>query len=103
VKALASLAQRLTLRQRFLVAPLVALVLLGALAVGLIYESYRQSALLKRVADQDLAAYGRYADAFVDLWEQHMALYEVLYDTKELDEEKLYERTKAGCTPSTAP
>lgn len=90
----AALLERLPLRRRFLVAPLLGLLLLAALTGAFVYELQHQNALLKRVADQDLAAYDRYAEVFTNLSEQHLALYALLYDTRKLDEALLYDRAK---------
>jgi len=84
----------LSLRQRFLVVPLLGLVLIGALTALFIAESARQTALLQHMNEQRLA-YNRYAGTFETLAEQHMALYDLLHDPSEIDEEQLYVRAKA--------
>jgi PAS domain S-box-containing protein len=85
---------RLSLRQRFLVAPFLGLVLLGLLMAVFIYESQRQNALLMRVAERELAVFDRYSAVFVNLSAQHVALYALLNDTRKTDEETLYESAK---------
>ncbi len=85
----------LSLRQRFLVVPLLGLVLIGALTALFIAESARQTALLQHMNEQDVIAYNRYAGTFETLAEQHMALYDLLHDPSEIDEEQLYVRAKA--------
>lgn len=84
----------LSLRQRFLAAPLLALLVCGALSGAFLYESRRQNALLSRITEQDLSAFNRYADVFVNLTEQHTALYDLLYGAGKLDEAVLYDRAK---------
>ncbi|WP_137935663.1 EAL domain-containing protein [Ramlibacter sp. 2FC] len=91
---LAAFLERMPLRRRFLIAPLLGLLLLGGLTSAFVYELQNQSALLKRVADRDLAAYDRYAAVFVNLSEQHLALYALLDDTREIDEALLYDLAK---------
>jgi diguanylate cyclase (GGDEF)-like protein/PAS domain S-box-containing protein len=85
----------LSLRQRFLVTPLLGLVLLGVLMAAFIFESQRQNELLTRVAERDLASYDRYSEVFINLSAQHIALYDLLTNARKLDEEALYLQAKA--------
>jgi diguanylate cyclase (GGDEF)-like protein/PAS domain S-box-containing protein len=82
-----------SLRQRFLVAPLLGLVVCSLLTAVLIYGSQRQNAFLKRV-ERDLTAFNRYAGVFVNLTEQHMALDDLLDGAGKIDEATLYDRAK---------
>jgi diguanylate cyclase (GGDEF)-like protein len=91
---LARLFERFSLRQRFLVGPLLGLVLLCALAAAFTYELRGETRLLKRLNDSDIAAYERYSEVFVNLYEQHMALVDLLRETRGVDEEQLYEAKK---------
>ena len=91
---LARLLDRFSLRQRFLVGPLLGLVLLCALAAAFTYELRGETRLLKRLNDSDIAAYERYSEVFVSLYEQHMALVDLLRETRGVDEEQLYEAKK---------
>ncbi len=84
----------LPLRKRFLIGPLIGLAVLGLLTSAFILESQRQSALLTRVAQQDLAAFDRYFEIFANVSAQHMALYGLLSGVKSLEEETLYDRAK---------
>jgi len=84
----------LSLRQRFLVAPLLGLVVFSLLTAAFVYESQRQNALLGRITERDLLAFNRYADVFVDLTEQHTALYDLLYGAGKIDEATLYDQAK---------
>jgi diguanylate cyclase (GGDEF)-like protein/PAS domain S-box-containing protein len=85
---------RLSLRNRFLIAPLLGLAVLGLLTTAFIFESQRQSTLLTRVADRDLAAFDRYLNVFAKVSDQHTALYSLLLQAKQLDEGTLYDRAK---------
>ena len=87
-----SLAQRiadkgrhLSLHQRFLIAPLLGLIMLGVLLAAFIYESQRQNALLTDIAEHHLKAFGRYTEVFIDLSARHVALYELLTATADFD------------------
>jgi diguanylate cyclase (GGDEF)-like protein/PAS domain S-box-containing protein len=84
----------LSLRQRFLAAPLLALLVCSLLTAAFIYQSERQNALLSRITEQDLKAFNRYAAVFVDLTEQHTALYDLLYSAATTDEAALYDQAK---------
>jgi diguanylate cyclase (GGDEF)-like protein/PAS domain S-box-containing protein len=87
----ARLFERFSLRQRFLVEPVLGLLLMGVLAVAFTWELQHETGLLKRVAENDIAAYDRYSDVFVNLSEQHMALLDLLHDTHIGDEARLYD------------
>lgn len=91
---LATLTRGFSLRWRFMVPPLLGLILLGLLTLAFIYEIQNQNALLTRVAEQDLQGYDRYSQVFIDLSEQHLALYRLLYDAQSLDEATLYDHGK---------
>jgi hypothetical protein len=82
----------LSLRQRFLVAPLFALALLGMLMAAFIYESQRQNALLTSIAEREFATFELYSDVFVQLSAQHVALYELLSNASKTNEETLYDK-----------
>src|ERR1700704_121998 len=86
--------KRMSLRQRFLVAPLLGLILLGLLTAAFTYESRRQNALLTRIVEGDLAEFERYADAFIDLSAEHMGLYDLLTRAGKIEEEALYLQAK---------
>ncbi len=86
--------RRISLRQRFLVAPLLGLILLGLLTAAFTYESRRQNALLTRIVEGDLAAFERYADVFIDLSAEHMGLYDLLTHAGKMEEDALYLEAK---------
>jgi diguanylate cyclase (GGDEF)-like protein/PAS domain S-box-containing protein len=86
--------KRMSLRQRFLVAPLLGLILLGLLTAAFTYESRRQNALLTRIVEGDLAEFERDADAFMDLSAEHLGLYDLLSRAGKMDEEALYLQAK---------
>jgi diguanylate cyclase (GGDEF)-like protein/PAS domain S-box-containing protein len=88
---LARLFERFSLRQRFLVAPLLALALLCVLAAAFTYELQNETRLLKRVAENDIAVYDRYSELFVSLSQQHMALLDLLQGALEIDEGQRYD------------
>ncbi len=83
-----------SLRQRFLVAPLLGLIVCSLLTAAFIYGSGRQNALLSRITERDLSAFNHYAEVFVNLTEQHTALYDLLYRAGTLDEATLYDQAK---------
>ena len=86
--------ERLPLRHRFLVAPLTALVVCSLATVAFVHESQRQNTLLSRISERELAELDRYSAVSVGLMDQHMALYELLFNARKLDEENLYEQAK---------
>jgi len=94
MSGLAQRFERFSLRQRFLVGPLLGLVLLCALAAAFTWELNGETRLLKRLNDVDIAAYDRYSEVFVNLAEQHMALLDLLHEARGVDEEQLYEAKK---------
>ena len=57
----------LSLRNRFLVAPLLGLVVCSLLTAAFVYESHRQNVLLSRITERDLKAFNRYVEVFVEL------------------------------------
>ena len=83
-----------SLRQRFLVAPLLGLVVCSLLTAAFIYESQRQNALLVRITERDLTAFNHYAEVFADLTEQHTGLYDLLNSAGKIDEATLYDQAK---------
>jgi diguanylate cyclase (GGDEF)-like protein len=83
-----------SLRQRFLVTPLLALVVCGLLTGAFVYESHRQNDLLSRITEKDLKAFNRYAQVQVDLMQQHTALHDLLYYVTKVDEATLYAQAK---------
>jgi diguanylate cyclase (GGDEF)-like protein/PAS domain S-box-containing protein len=87
-------SQGFSLRQRFLVAPLLALVVCGLLTGAFIYESQRQNALLSSIAERDLSAFNRYSEVFVHLTEQHTTLDDLFYRAAKTDEAGFYDETK---------
>jgi diguanylate cyclase (GGDEF)-like protein/PAS domain S-box-containing protein len=91
---LAQLFRRLSLRQRFLVEPLLGLILLCVLTGAFVFQLQHQNALLKRVAEGNLAAYERYFDVYARLSEQHLALGDLLRSTGKFDEMALYDAAK---------
>jgi len=91
---LINLFRGISLRQRFLIAPLLGLVVCSLLTAAFIYESQRQNALLSRITERDLTAFNRYAEVFVNLTEQHTALYDLLFRAGNSDEATLYDKTK---------
>jgi diguanylate cyclase (GGDEF)-like protein len=84
----------LSLRQRFLVAPLFGLGLLGLLIAMFVFEAQRQTALLTRIAEREFAAFEIYANVFIHLSAEHIALYELLSNASKADEETLYDKSK---------
>jgi len=83
-----------SLRQRFLIAPLLGLLLLSVVIAAFTYESRRQNALLTSVAEEHLVAYEAYIDLFMELSEQQVGLFELLNSAAQFDEETLYDNAK---------
>ena len=91
---LADKFESLSLRQRFLLAPVLGLILLGMLMAAFIYESQRQNELLVRVAARDLAAFDSYSAVFVNLSAQHIGLQNLLRNARKVDAGTLYDNAK---------
>src|SRR5688572_15118078 len=83
-----------SLRERFLVAPLLGLLVSSFITAAFIYESQRQNALLSRIMLRDLAAFNQYAEVFVNLAGQHTELYDLLTKAPAFDEAALYDHAK---------
>jgi diguanylate cyclase (GGDEF)-like protein/PAS domain S-box-containing protein len=86
--------RKFSLRQRFLVAPLLGLVVCSLLTVAYIYESQRQNALLSSVTEHELTAFNHYSEVFVNLTEQHSTLDDLFYSAAKIDEATLYDQAK---------
>ena len=84
----------LSLRRRFLIAPLLALVLFGLLTGAYIFESGRQNMLLERLAEQEFASFNRYFEIFTGLSAQHTALYALLARSTDRGGEAWRKQTK---------
>lgn len=89
-----ALIERLPLRARFLVAPLLGLALLALLSGAFLLESRRQGDLLERLAGDDISHLRFYFQVFATVSEQHVALYELLSRARELSEEQVYEQAQ---------
>ena len=89
----AALFERLSLRQRFLVEPMLGLVLLVVLTAAFVYQLQHQNMLLQRVSDQTLA-YDRYFEVFSKLSQQHLLLDDLLRSAGKFDEMELYDIAK---------
>jgi len=93
MRRIVRLLEGLSLRRRFLVFPMFALVLLTLVVGTFVYELQHQNALLTRIATRDIAAFDRYYDLFINLSQEHMALYGLLHDAAaKIDEQAFYER-----------
>ena len=86
--------KNLSLRMRFMIAPLLGLILLGVLVLAFVYEVHRQNELLTRIAGTELEEYELHSRLFVSLSEQHLALYQLLNDAESFDEETIYDQGK---------
>jgi diguanylate cyclase (GGDEF)-like protein len=72
--------------------PLFGLTMLAVLSVTYWTEFTHQTALLKRVAEQDLVAYERASEVLVDLTAQHLTIYDLLQGSnRPREEEALYD------------
>ncbi|HEY6897592.1 MAG TPA: response regulator [Rhodocyclaceae bacterium] len=92
--ALANSLRHLSLRQRFLVAPLLGLLLLAAYLTVFIHESQHQSTMFTNLAEHQLAASNQYSELFVSLSTQHLALYNLMATTNKGHEETIYTQSK---------
>src|SRR5262245_36938874 len=84
----------LSLHRRFLLAPLLALVLLGVLTTAYIFQSERQNALLERLAGRDFAEFNRYFDIFTSLSVNHSTLYDLFIRSPSREDASWRERAK---------
>jgi signal transduction histidine kinase/phosphohistidine phosphatase SixA len=94
-QAIARILGGWSLRRRFMAAPLLGLLVCIAITAAFVYESRSQNELLVRVTERDLKAFNRYAEVFVDLTEEHTALYDLLNSAGKSDEGTVYDRAKA--------
>jgi diguanylate cyclase (GGDEF)-like protein/PAS domain S-box-containing protein len=84
--------EALPLRMRFMVAPILGLLLLALLTAGFVSESRRQGALIDRVAREDLQAINDFTEAFIGLSRAHGALFDQLgYVRERLTQDKVAE------------
>ena len=77
----------LSLHQRFMVVPLLALVLISGLTAGFVHQTARQARLFDRIAGVDLVELDRHADLLNALLIEHLAIQSVLQNTGELDDD----------------
>lgn len=93
-----SYINHLSLRKRFLLPPLLSLILIAGLTMALVIESQQQNVLLTRLAKKDMASFDQYFTIFSEVSKQHMALYGLLSKASKLDEETLYDESKQRLT-----
>jgi PAS domain S-box-containing protein len=86
--------ERLPLRRRFLISPLLGLVLLIAVLAALIHQFHRQNGVLTDIVQHRLAAFEHNTAVFADLSIRHIALHELFLRSGELDEEFVYVSAK---------
>jgi diguanylate cyclase (GGDEF)-like protein/PAS domain S-box-containing protein len=89
----ARILRRFSLRQRFLIAPLLGLVVSSLLIAAFMMESHRQNALIGHM-EQELAAFNHYTEIFVNLATQHTALDTLLDRSDKMDRATLYDAAK---------
>ena len=89
-------SRRLSLRQRLLLAPLAAILLLAALLAGMIVQAGHHDARLAQANARHLGTIDRYADALLALTERHLALDNLLSSVAQLDPEVARLRTQAS-------
>ena len=82
-------------RQRILVAPLLALLLLGATLAIFIQEAQRHDAQLAIFTARRLTTLERYSSVLIGLSERHLALDDLLTDAAQLDREIVRTRSQA--------
>lgn len=82
----------LTLHQRFIVSPVMGLILIIVLTATYLWYAENHNVLMKRIVDNDVQLLDRYTDLFTGLSRHHMELYQLLYDAPGLDEGSIYDR-----------
>src|SRR3954451_18760032 len=88
---------RMSLRNRFLVVPLLALAMLSGLTAAYYRQAHRQNGVLLKVATENLGVFNVYTTLFTDLARAHSALYELLISAGAAsDEEAVYEIGKVS-------
>ena len=82
---------RMSLRNRFLVVPLLGLVMLVGLTGAYYEQAHRQNEVLLKVATENLGVFNVYTALFTELARAHSALYELLISAGTAsDEEAVY-------------
>ena len=84
---------RLSLHQRFLVAPVVGLIIVLALTASFLWQSENQNNLIDDISSADLTTLGLYTELFTDLSRYHQELYELFNSAgQSVDEGVLYDQ-----------
>ena len=84
---------RLSLRQRFLVAPVVGLVIVLGLTASYFLQSESQNQLIEKISSSDLKDLNLYTKLFTDLSRYHLELYELFNAAgQQVDEGILYDQ-----------
>jgi signal transduction histidine kinase/CheY-like chemotaxis protein len=82
---------RMSLRNRFLVIPLLGLFMLAGLTAAYYQQAHRQNEVLLKVATENLGVFNIYTTLFSELARAHSALYELLISAgTSSDEEAVY-------------
>jgi diguanylate cyclase (GGDEF)-like protein len=93
-KHLIRLSRGFSIRQRFLVAPLLGLVVCTVLTGTFIYEIRRQNEVFSAITERNLREFNHYSAVFVNLMEQHTNLNDLFYAAAKIDEATLYDQAK---------
>lgn len=84
---------RLSLRQRFLVAPIVGLIIVLALTASYFFQSESQNKLIEKISDSDLKTLSQYTKLFTGLSRYHLEMYELFNAAgQQVDEGALYDK-----------
>ena len=86
--------ERLSLRRRLMVPSLLGLALLIVLAGAFMLDTARQNALLSRVSSEDIVELEHHSRALGELYEHHIAVWELLHEATAQTEEQLYDQSK---------
>lgn len=83
----------LSLRQRFLVAPIIGLIIVVMLTISFFLQSEKQNNLIEDISQSDVATLSLYTELFTNLSRQQQKLYELLNSAgQNIDEGTLYDK-----------
>lgn len=84
---------RFSLRQRFLVAPFIALGIVLVLTISFIQQSEKQNDLIKHLSEDEIEQLSVYTNLFTELSRYHLELYELFNSAgQSIDEGALYDK-----------
>jgi diguanylate cyclase (GGDEF)-like protein/PAS domain S-box-containing protein len=93
MKPITDFIDRLSLRQRFLLAPALGLVMLGLLATVYVSATHHHATLMSTLANEDLATLDRYIHVTTNLSRAHLAVHTLLKNQAGLTKAKIHEQS----------